>query len=459
MSSLLESLYDHSPIFFQNLMVSGKGWTNTFHRFGKAYHKYRQFFADFDTWPQEKQREYQRQELIKFVRYAYEKSPFYHELYQGIDIDTIQSVDDLKKLPIVDKEMLRQNLSRVITIPKRGAVECHTGGTTGKALNVYHTKDEFMQRMAMLDHFKSRVGFEHRKMKRASFDGKHIVPPNQKRKVFWRYNVPNKQMVFSSFHLTEENMGYYIEELNRFKPDSLDGFFTTMCDLASYVERHQIALAFKPVAIFPTSETLTPVGRALLERVFQAKVYDQYASSEGAPFITECPHQRLHIELASGVFEHIDENSDEVLVTSFTTYGTPIIRYRIGDTMIFNDPSQMCPCGLLSPTVNSIQGRRLDFLYNAEGAKINSGNISNIFKNIPNALVRVQLIQDRKEEVTLLLEVDPNLYKDEYDDRIREEFLHKFGENTSIVIKHVSEIHREKSGKLRMIVNNVPAED
>ncbi|MBO7678915.1 MAG: hypothetical protein J6S75_04520, partial [Thermoguttaceae bacterium] len=147
------------------------------------------------------------------------------------------------------------------------------------------------------------------------------------------------------------------------------------------------------------------------------------------------------------------------LVTSFTTYGTPIIRYRIGATMTFNDPSQSCPCGLFSPTVDSIHGRRLDFLYNAEGAKINSGNISNIFKNVPNALVRVQLIQDRKDEVTLLLEVDPNLYKDEYDDKIREEFLHKFGENTSVVIKHVSEIPREKSGKLRMIVNNVPAED
>lgn len=31
------------------------------------------------------------------------------------------------------------------------------------------------------------------------------------------------------------------------------------------------------------------------------------------------------------------EDSNEILVTSFTTYGTPLIRYKIGDKMIFED--------------------------------------------------------------------------------------------------------------------------
>ncbi|QDY44833.1 phenylacetate--CoA ligase family protein [Planococcus glaciei] len=267
--------------------------------------------------------------------------------------------------------------------------------------------------------------------------------------------MASKQMIYSSFHLTEENMKYYVASLNKFKPDAIDGFFMSMCDIAGYIERHKIELNFTPIALFPTSETLTKSGRDLLERVFKCKVYDQYASSEGAPFITECEKQQLHIELASGVFEHYDEESNEVLVTSFTTHGTPLIRYRIGDSITFNDSLEPCECNITSPLVQEIQGRKLDFLYSADGAKINGGNIANLFKNMPNALIRAQTIQDTPGEVRILLEVDKRIYKDEYDDILRNEFLHKFGEKSKVDIQHVEEIPREKSGKFRMIKNNV----
>ena len=246
-----------------------------------------------------------------------------------------------------------------------------------------------------------------------------------------------------------------MESLNRFKPQAIDGFFMSMCDIANYIERHNIKLEFTPIAIFPTSEKVTESGRELLERVFNCKVYDQYASSEGAPFVTECSQQVLHIELASGVFEHIEDGSNEILVTSFTTHGTPLIRYRIGDSMIFDDCHNICKCGIQSPKVREIQGRSLDFLYTADGAKINGGNVANLFKKIPNAIIRAQTIQDKMNEITILLEVDKKLYKPEYDKLLKNEFIHKFGRETKIFIKHVDEIPREVSGKFRMIKNNV----
>ena len=261
-------------------------------------------------------------------------------------------------------------------------------------------------------------------------------------------------MIYSSFHLTENNIGYYVESLNQYQPDAIDGFFTSMCDVASYIERHGIKLTFHPAAIFPTSETLTKTGRELLERVFGCKVYDQYASSEGAPFVTECKNQVLHMELASGVFEHISKDDTEVLVTSFTTHGTPLIRYRIGDRMKFAE-SNTCTCGLHGPVVEEIQGRRLDFLYTPEGGKMNAGNVANLLKNIPNAIIRAQFRQEKMDEVTALLEVDRMLYNQEHEKILREEFYHKFGPDMKVTIHVVDEIPREKSGKFRMIVNTV----
>jgi len=450
----LQKIYDRSPVPIQHLMASASGYQRNRSRYGREYWEHRRWLEDFDRWTLDRKLEYQRQELIHFVRKAAEDSAFYQELYGAIDLRDLRAVDDLKLLPVVDKEMLRANIDSVVTVPRRGALEGHTGGTTGKSLVILMTPQDMMRRMAMLDHFKHRVGFEHRKMRRATFNGKHIVPPNSRSNVFWRYNAACKQMIYSTFHITDDNLGRYVESLNKFKPQALDGFFTSMVDVANYIERHGIRLTFRPVGIFPTSETVTDSGRQLLERVFQTKVYNQYASSEGAPFVTECAEGSLHVELASGVFEGTDDG--EVLVTSFTTHGTPLIRYAIGDSMTFTDRTS-CACGIESQMVTSISGRKDDFLYRADGGKINGVNVANLFKNMPNALIRAQALQDRMDEVRILLEVDRDRYSQGFDQLLRDEFTHKFGNQTSLIIQHVDAIARESSGKHRLIKNSVKA--
>lgn len=301
----LQKIYDHSPVAAQNLMVSVSGFERNRSRYGQAYWEHRRWLEDFDTWSLERKREFQNSELQRFVQAAAASSRYYRDLYTGVDLASLQTTDQLGMLPIVDKEMLRANIESVYTIPRRGAVEGHTGGTTGKSLVVLKTPEDMKKRMAMLDHFKHRVGFEHRKMRRATFNGKHIVPPDSRPDVFWRYNAACKQMIYSTFHINEQNLSRYVQGLNKFRPHALDGFFTSMVDVANYIERHSIPLTFAPVGIFPTSETVTESGRALLERVFGCHVYDQYASSEGAPFVTECAEGTLHIEMASGVFEQL----------------------------------------------------------------------------------------------------------------------------------------------------------
>src|SRR5690606_29148248 len=205
------------------LMVSVAGYRNNARRYGAEYHRYMNFLWDFNKWPIEKKQEYQLTELKRLLKHANENSVFYRNLYQNIDLSTITTIDDLRKLPVVTKEMLRQNISDVDTTNKKGA-QGHTGGTTGKSMTVYYTPDNAMHRMALIDHFKTRVGFVNLKMRRASFNGKHMVPPRQRAKVFWRYNSPCKQMIYSSFHITEENCRFYVESMNRFKPQAIEAF-------------------------------------------------------------------------------------------------------------------------------------------------------------------------------------------------------------------------------------------
>lgn len=451
---ILEKVYDHAPICVQNLMCTVSGWQKYRERYGKAYHRTREFLREFDGWTEDRQIAYQAEELRRFLRFVNDNSPYYRELWTGIDLDAIRTAEDLKCLPIVDKEMLRANMDRVFTVRNGKYVEYHTGGTTGKSLIVRALPEDDEIRMAVLDHYKSRLGFENTKMRRATFNGKHIVPPGQKRRVYWRYNRPCKQMIYSSFDLTEEKIGYYVESLNKFKPEAIDGFPTCICDVASYIERHNCPLSFRPLAVFTTSETLNDESRNQIERVFGCGVYDQYASSEGAPFVTECPSHRLHLERNTGVIEI--QPDGEILVTSFTTHGTPLVRYAIGDVMKAEDPGFQCPCGLHGPVIREILGRRRDYLYKPDGAKINTVHAANLLKYLPNSVIRAQYQQKHPNRILLLLEVDPAVFCEEHKEMLRSECLHTFGTDMNIELRVVEQIPREKNGKYRLIVNEVP---
>lgn len=452
--STAKKIYDSSPILLQNALVGLSGAIKSRQRYGRTYRAHREWLNDYDTWSLDRMLTNQSQLLQGFLSFAFEESEFYRRHFDGIDVRSVRNPVDLAVLPILEKEVLRREMSNVYTVSAGKSSASNTGGTTGKSLVVRYTHSDKMKRMAVLDHFKARHGFENRKMRKATFSGKHIVPPGSDTSIFWRYNSFANQMLYSTFHISEKNMMSYVENLNKFKPQALDGFFTSMCDIASFIERKEIKLSFRPVAIFPTSETVTDRGRALLERVFNTRVYDQYASSEGAPFVTECQAGSRHIELSTGVFENYG-SSNEILVTSFHTHGTPLIRYRIGDAMEFDQRGEPCDCGSLTPKVLRIEGRSDDHLLTVDNVRVNSGHVANLFKYMPNSLIQAQVQQSSKEFVKILLVVDSKKYEPKYDAMLENEFIQIFGPGTRLELEHVSEIPREASGKQRLIKNTI----
>lgn len=447
----IQKFYDLSPIFIQNFLISFYGLFLNLNRNGFIYKNYRRKLIDIDKMTLEEKLKKQEESFLTLVRFAYNNSKFYKKIFTPV-IYSINKTEDISKLPILEKETLRSNINDIFTTNSSNYIEGHTGGTTGKSLIVRFTLEDINKRMAILDHFKYKHGFRNLIMKKATFNGKHIIPINNKKKIFWRYNYFSKQMIYSSFFLSEPNLKFYVKCLNQFKPLSIDGFFSSILEVAKYIDRNNLKLTFRPIAIFPTSETVTEEGRKIIERVFNTKLYNQYASSEGAPFIFECNHGSLHMDLSSGIFENIGENS-ELLVTSFTTFGTPLIRYRIGDSIVLDDSKSKCECGNTDPIVKAINGRKNDFIYTCDGNRINSANLANGFKNIPNAIIKAQIIQHKICEVNIYLEIDKSNYLPEYDLIILKEFQYKLGIKTKINISHVNNIQRENSGKLLFIKN------
>ena len=71
-----------------------------------------------------------------------------------------------------------------------------------------------------------------------------------RKKIFWRYNEPLNQLLFSAYHADGENLKYYVQKLNDFKPETLDGFPTVLHRISKYILENNIKLTFTPIAIF-----------------------------------------------------------------------------------------------------------------------------------------------------------------------------------------------------------------
>lgn len=448
---MYEQVYGITPISVQNILISMYGYKLRTQRYGKYYfRKLRELRnrenidIDYDS--------YQIKKLNEFVSYAKQHSEFYNKMLEEVSLP-IESLSDLKDIPVLSKEELRRNMNKIITINKNRAIKSTTGGTTGKSLAIYFTKKDMQERMALLDYFKEKHGIK-MGMKRASFTGKNLIPVHQNKKVYWRYNAALNQLLFSSFHATEENLKYYIEKLNRFKPVSLDGFPSVMLKIAKYALKNDIKFEFEPIAIFPTAETILETDRIILEKAFGCSVRNQYASSEGAPFITECPRGSLHLNIDTGVFEKNEEdNISEVIITSFTTHGTPLIRYKIGDSMEFTN--EKCDCGFNTPIVRRILGRSMDYLYSPERGEISSANMSNVIKNIPNSIIGVQFIQDSERKIIINIVIDRQNFSEGHLAEIRKEMEHRFGTKMQFKINILDELPIESSGKTRFIINKI----
>src|SRR3546814_601225 len=210
------------------------------------------------------------------------------------------------------------------------------------------------ERFALKDAFRSRYGSKLGRKGEWVSGKSQLRPTDLASGRVGRYDHSNKIRFFSTFHIGPNNFEAYWRALQDFQPDYLVGFPSSVLDLCAMAQERGLQYSGKVDTFFPTAETVLPVHRELIPATLGCRVVDQYAASEGAPFILQCPQGSLHIHPLTGVFEVVDEamqpaREGEILVTSFTTRGTPLIRYRIGDRISLAPDDYRCPCGSCFP--------------------------------------------------------------------------------------------------------------
>ena len=97
-------------------------------RLGKTYTRFSRLIREAESWNDEEREKYTIEHFDRIFQYAKTHFPFYRDLYRqaGVSDLTIRKVEDINRLPVITKAMIRERLSEFT-----GAYRLNTGGTTG----------------------------------------------------------------------------------------------------------------------------------------------------------------------------------------------------------------------------------------------------------------------------------------------------------------------------------------
>ena len=446
---------NYQPNFIHNSLISiYNSWLYKGRHSGE-YNHYRNYFNEFDSATISELELEQTRRLTQFLNHASSQSPYYSRIISKKETWTI---DELKSIPVLSKEKLVRNLDTIATIPERRGIVSFTGGTTGASLKVIYTKEDIQERFAALDNFRSKWGYKLGK-KTAWFSGKDILSKQDiKDDRYFKDDWINKIRFYSTFHLNVDTFDAYWEDFCKFSPEYIVGFPSNILHLCKISKSKGYTYPHKSEirVFFPTAETVTVEHKKIIEEVLGCPLINQYASAEGAPFIFECKDGSLHINPVTGVFEVVDDSlqpcSDgQILVTSFTTRGTPLIRYNIGDSIKLSD--KICECGSAHRVVEHINGRADDYLYSPWTGKINLGNLSNITKDI-KGIISFQAVQNIENMIIINIITD-SIFNLKQEENLLSALHARFGSKMKFTINKVNVIPNEKSGKFRIVKNNL----
>lgn len=444
--SLKESLVRCSPHFLQNLAVTLFNVYQYRIRHGGFYPDFRKYYLRAENLSREELEREIKQKRYEFFSYAVNNSKWYKN----------QNLNNFNEARVLEKTDVINNLEEIKTISESEGLVSLTGGTTGASMKVIYTKKDMQERFAILDHFRAQHGYTLGK-KTAWFSGKNLITQKDIEKgICSHYDFVNKIRFYSTFLINEKNFDVYWKSLNEFQPDFLVGFPSSVFEICQIAKAKGLKYTGKAKVFFPTAETVLAEHRQVISEVLGCKLVDQYASSEGAPFILECSAGHLHIHPLTGIFEVVDDNlepaqSGQILVTSFTTHGTPLIRYRIGDSITLGDASKQCECGSIFPLVEQLEGRTNDYILSPTHGKVNLGNISNSTKDT-KGIVCFQLIQDRIDHIEVKLVVNKE-YNTAQESNFISALRERVGDEIELNIRYVEVIDKEKSGKFRIVKN------
>jgi phenylacetate-CoA ligase len=457
-------IFERMPLFLREWMLNRYAKSLNRERFSDCYRDTLQFLRKSQWWNSEEFQFYQLSRLRELAVEVCEYVPFYRSLHSPSEMEDIgrkaQTPQELLSVfPVIEKSMLRENIDNLTsTDPKLKTVSyATTSGTTGMPLRV--PSDQFAPQIsqAFLRRFYDWMDLPDQ-FRSIRFSGNVIVPRETTHPPFWLENKERSQLFMSTYHISDSTIPHYLEKIQSYQPLLIDGYPSAIGFIAKYILQNNLRMGFHPKAIATTAETLDDHTRREIEEAFGCKVFNQYASSEGAPLITECAHGTLHENPESGILEYVNMQGvhagpgeiGKMIVTSFRNMKVPLIRYRIGDTVLLPEGKKSCLCGRQMSSVEKITGRIDDILFTVDGYAVGIA-CGRLFANAKN-IRKGQVVQRGVDEYQIKI-VKGSDFSANDEKSIFDRAKLTFGKEARIIFEYLDEIPFSANGKYKRSIN------
>lgn len=460
MASIYDRIYKVSPTWMQNLGISAYGLIWKQRRWGGDFLKLAGDFIMRESYSFKDWEEYQNAQLTKIIE-AGLNTPFYQSSFQnaGLQLREVSAytLDDLQKLPLLEKQSLRLQPDAFISknANKHRLHSYSTSGTTGTPIDIMMSTFTHQAVSAAYEARCRRWAGVNYKMSRAMIGGRLVVPRADSKPPFWRYNLAERQLYMSAFHISPKNVPQYVHALNHYKPEYLVGYASSHYFLARMILDQGLEV-HQPKAVLTSSEKLTPEMRQIIQLAYRSNVFDGYSGVEACCLASECEHHRLHLSPDVGIVELLDEDGQqvgpgqqgEIVATGLLNVDQPLIRYRTGDLAVWSETP--CPCGRNLPVIEELVGRLEDKIIGPDGRE--TVRFHGIFIGLPH-IVEGQIIQETLQDFRIKLVVTKEF--SELDrETIRSRFLERIG-RINLVFELVDHIERTDRGKYRALISNM----
>lgn len=360
--------------------------------------------------------------LVKLVNRVYHNVEFYRKKMQemGIEPGDIRNISDITKLPYTTKDDLRDNYPfGLFAAPKSEIIRIHaSSGTTGKATVVGYTRRDIENWSECVARVLTQAG----------------ITKDDTIQIAYGYGLFTgglgahygaEMLGATVVPMSTGNTKKLIDMMIDFEVDAIACTPSYLLHIAETIIENNLLDKIKLRAAICGAEPWTENMRLDIEKKLNIKAYDIYGLSEitGPGVASDCDcHKGLHVYedhfypeiISPETLEPVQDGEvGELVFTTLTKEGIPLIRYRTKDlTSITHEP---CECGRTIPRISRFKGRSDDMLI-IRGVNIFPSQVEAALLEMGETSPHYLMIVDREnnlDSLQVMVEVDEKFFSDE----------------------------------------------
>lgn len=383
--------------------------------------KRKYYQPEIETMPVEEIRKLQSEKLVKQVQHVYKNVPYYRDLMdkKGVKPEDIHGVEDLHKLPFIEKSDLRETYPYgMLAVPLEDCVRIQsTSGTTGRRVIAYYTQHDIDLWEECCARAIIAVGADREDVVQVSYGyGLFTGGPG--------LNGGSHKVGCLTLPLSSGNTERQIQFI-------LDLKATVLCctpSYAAYIGESLKEMGYTPdqiplkAGIFG-AEPWTSSMRKSIEETLGIKAYDIYGLTEisGPGVSFECSEQGgMHVNEDHFIAEIInpetgetlpDGQKGELVFTCLDKEAFPLLRYRTRDICVLNRTP--CSCGRTHVRMSKPMGRSDDMMI-IRGVNVFPSQIETVLLNegfSPNYQIKLGRVNNN-DTFDVYVEFTPEQFDD-----------------------------------------------